>query len=96
MRPVAVVALGRVACFACGKLFGNRDLSFAEKPRLEDVRGRHFDVTLDDGTPALIYPTGLPVSRRARDFGRISEEIERALTAHWDSLTLHVKLPTPE
>src|SRR5437762_1197813 len=56
MRPVAVVALGRVACFACGKLFGNRDLSFAEKPRLEDVRGRHFDVTLDDGTPALIYP----------------------------------------
>ena len=85
IRPCAIIAMGRVATYACGKIFGSRGFDFPPNTKLEEVRGGLIDVTYDDGRSRSLYPTGLPVRRRAADFDLIAQEIGRALVNHWDT-----------
>lgn len=85
IAPYAIIAMGRVATYACGKLFGSRGFDFPHRTKLEEVRGGSIEVTRDDGRTCSVYPTGLPVRRRAADFDLIAEEIGRALVNHWNA-----------
>jgi hypothetical protein len=82
-RPCAIVAMGRVAAYACGQMFRPCGFDFPRRTKLEEVRGNEFGVAFSDGRTCVVYPTGLPVKRRTGDFEQIAEEIARALANHW-------------
>jgi len=92
-RPCAIIAMGRVAAYACGKIFNSRGFDFPRRMKLEDVRGSRFEVASGDRRTCLVYPTGLPVKRRAGDFDLIANEIGRALTNRWDAAGGRVRRP---
>ena len=84
--------MGRVAAYACGRIFNSRGFDFQPRTKLEEVRDNRFEVTFSDGRTCVVYPTGLPVKRRAADFEQISEEIGRALANRWDAVAGRVRL----
>ncbi len=84
IRPSAIIPLGKVACYACGCLFRTHGFAFDRRARLEDVRGKSFSVEIGHGC-IPVYPTGLPVPRRAKHIPQICKEIKNALENHWHS-----------
>ena len=80
IQPTALVALGRVACYAAGRLFGSSGFEFKQSTVLEQVRGRRFTVRAAElARPATLVPTGLPVNRRSHDLPTIRSEIAALL-----------------
>lgn len=84
IRPSAIIPLGKVACYACGCLFGTHGFTFDRRARLEDVRGKFSCVEIGHGR-IPVYPTGLPVPRQAKHIPQICKEIKNALENHWHS-----------
>ncbi|MFQ5915607.1 MAG: hypothetical protein ACE5JS_20750 [Nitrospinota bacterium] len=78
--PKIIIPMGKVACYGSSYLLRGHGFRFKSNTRLEEVRGRTFCAQLDDRS-MQVFPTGLPVKRRKRDFPRISEEINTALSA---------------
>ncbi len=93
LRPLAIVCLGKVACYTCSLSFPESEFRFGPSARLEDVRGRQFRVKSRSGFETNIYVTLLPVKRVIQRMGerqRIAGEIQRALCDHWDPEAQHV------
>jgi hypothetical protein len=95
VKPVAIVALGRVACFACAVIFPGCGFNFERKTLLADVRGLRYDVQTPIGHHFPIYPAGLPVGRRTQDFDTIATELRSVIIEHWDTSTRHVRPAAP-
>ena len=84
VRPSAIIPLGKVACYACGCLFGTHGFTFDRRTSLKDVRGKRFSVEMGYGHIPL-YPTALPVPRQTKHLPQICKEIKNALGNHWHS-----------
>ncbi|MGH2359891.1 MAG: hypothetical protein ACRDGM_05035 [bacterium] len=83
VQPTTIVPMGRVACYAAGRIFGSSGFEFKRGTKLEEVRGRRFIVNAPGlRRPATLLPTGLPVKRRARDLSLIRSEIAQVLGGH--------------
>lgn len=63
-------------------MFKTRGFDFDHRAKLEDVRGRRFSVKMNAAKDIRLYPTGLPVKRRAKDIPLIAKEIKDALSKY--------------
>ena|SRR5438309_9266396 len=79
IRPTAIIPLGKVACYASACMFGIHHFPFKSSSNLEKIRGKQFTAQTSDGRDIPLCPTGLPVSRKAKDIPRICKEIKNAL-----------------
>lgn len=78
IRPQAIIPLGKVACYAAGRISVGNGFVFDRTKKLEDVRGKVFCVQMQHGCVPL-FPTGLPVKRKIAQVPKISREIGTAL-----------------
>jgi uracil-DNA glycosylase len=79
IQPTTIILLGKVACYASACMFGTHRFPFKSSSKLEKIRGKQFTAQTSDGRDIALYPTGLPVSRKAKDIPRICKEIKNAL-----------------
>lgn len=79
IRPVVVVAMGKVALYACARILDGQSFGFDHRTQLREVQSRRFEVGLE-GAQIVLYATGLPVKRQRRQFARITEDIGRAVS----------------
>jgi len=85
IKPSAIIPLGKVACYACERMFSAHRFVFRPR-KLEAVRGKTFHVAMNHSSDVPLYPTGLPLkqAQRRNELPRLAQEIHTALSNHWN------------